>query len=124
MTEGEALRREIVGLSRHKNARRYSAELRGRVVAWARRRLDEGGSNNAMCGELDIGEPTLRKFLVGATAVAARSPGFARVKVVRKKPAAAAAPRCLVLRGPGGVVVEGLSLEEIARLLERLSCSA
>ena len=126
MTEGEALRREIVGLSQHKNSRRYSAELRGRVVAWAQQRLHEGGSTNAVCRDLDVGEPTLRKFLGGATGVVAKSVGFARVQVApsKRKPAVAAVPRGLVLRGPRGVIVEGLSLEELARLLQRLSCSA
>ena len=48
--------------------------------------------------------------------------GFSRVKV---KARAAAAPSAqLVLHGAHGVRVEGLTLENIAALLERLGCSA
>ena len=50
--------------------------------------------------------------------------GFSRVKV-KVKVRAAAAPRAhLVLHGAHGVRVEGLTLENIATLLERLGCSA
>lgn len=48
--------------------------------------------------------------------------GFSRVKVKARTSAAPSAQ--LVLHGAHGVRVEGLTLENIATLLERLGCSA
>lgn len=73
----------------------------------------------SMCLELGIGEPTLRKFLNEADGrrVRSKTVGFRRVKV------AASTARAVVVRGPCGVAVEGLSLEGVAELLKRLACS-
>jgi hypothetical protein len=117
----EAIRREIAGLSEHKNSRRYSAELRARVVAWTRPWVARGRSIPALCNELGMGEPTLRRFLEVSDAPV-RNVGFKRVRVVQQsKPLAE--PRAVV-RGPCGTSVEGLSIDGIAELLRRLSCSA
>lgn len=121
-TEVEGLRGEIAGLSNHPNSRRYSASLRERVVAWAEKRVAAGTSIASLCREIGIGEPTLHKFLGKPTGRAAKkkSAGFKRVKVIA--PAAVIA-RAMVMRGPCGISVEGLSLEDIAEVLKRLACS-
>lgn len=118
--EMEELRRLIEGLSRHPQTRRYTPELRARVLAWAKGRRAEGASVATLCGEIGIGEPTLRKLLEPGERRASRkkAAGFARVKVV------APAPKMVLVRGPGGLVVEGLSLEGVAELMRRLACSA
>ena len=119
--ETEALRREIEGLSIHPQTRRYTPELQARVLAWARGREAAGASVPGMCLEIGIGDPTLRRFLGLARlprAAKRKRPGFARVKLVSP------APQTLVVRGPCGVAVEGLSLEGIAELFKRLACSA
>jgi len=124
-SETDVLRQEIEGLSGHKNSRRYPPELRARVLAWAQGRLAEGVSVPAACDEIGIGEPTLRRLLgepPRRRAVAKRA-GFTRVRVVSPAQQDAAGGR-LTVRGPHGVVVEGLSVADVAHLFERLSCLA
>jgi hypothetical protein len=73
-----------------------------------------------LCGEIAIGEPTLRKLLEPGERRASRKKpaGFSRMKVVPP------VQKAVSVRGPCGVVVEGLSLEGVAELMRRLSCSA
>lgn len=73
----------------------------------------------AMCLEIGIGDPTLRRFLELPKGPKTKSkpPGFRRVTV------AAPVERELVVRGPGGISIEGLSLDGVAELLKRLACS-
>lgn len=118
----EALRLEIAALAGHKNSRRYPPELRARVAAFARDRRATGASIAAICAELDVGEPTMHRFLglVGMPKRKKPVEGFKRVALAKPS----SEPSRLVLRGPGGVVVEGLSVDEMAQLLKSLSCSA
>lgn len=119
--ETEALKREIEGLSRHPQTRRYTPELQSRVLAWAKGRQAAGASVPSMCLEIGIGDPTLRRILGGAQRLGTakrKRPGFSRVKLV------APVQKMLVVRGACGVAIEGLSLEGIAELLKRLACSA
>jgi transposase-like protein len=120
-TESEGLRSEIAELSNHPNSRRYSPLLRQRVVAWAVRRVAAGTSIASLCREIGIGEPTLHKFLgKPARRAAKKSAGFKRVKVVAPT---AVVERAVVMRGPCGTAVEGLSVEGIADVFKRLACS-
>lgn len=118
--ETEALKREIEGLSKSPQTRRYSPELQARVTAWARGRRAEGLSVPAMCQEIGIGDPTLRRFLGPAEEpkTKSRPAGFRRVEVV------APVATQVVVRGPCGISVEGLSLDGVAELFKRLTCSA
>ena len=119
-TEAEGLRSEIAALSNHPNSRRYSPSLRERVVAWAKKRVAAGASVASLCKDIGIGEPTLHKFLGKPVRRGLkRSAGFKRVKVI----APAAVERAVVIRGPCGTSVEGLSLDGVAALLKRLACS-
>ena len=117
--ETEALKVEIEGLSEFLQTRRYSPDLKTRVMSWAQARRAEGCSVPAMCLEIGIGETTLRRFLDPANGprTKAKPAGFRRVKVV--EPVAAA----VVVHGPGGTAVEGLSLDGVAELFQRLACS-
>jgi len=117
--ETEALKLEIEGLSKVRQTRRYSPELQTRVTAWARARRAEGLSVPAMCQEIGIGDPTLRRFLEPANGprTKSRPAGFRRVKVIATMAIA------VVVRGPCGTSVEGLSLDGVADLLKRLACS-
>lgn len=120
-TEAEMLRAEIAALSELKQARRYPPELKRRVVRWAVSEVARGASLAGLCEQLDMSEPTLQRFL-GETKAAKSDelvPAFARVTVTETMPAA---PR-LVMRGPHGLEVDGLSVETLAQLLKRLSCS-
>lgn len=121
-TEADVLRAEIAALSEFKQARRYPAELKRRVVRWAVREAAAGASVAALCEQLDMGEPTLQRFLGEArpARVSGATAGFAQVTV---SAAPTPAGERLVLRGPHGVVVEDVSVEALAQLLKRLSCS-
>lgn len=118
--ETEALKMEIEGLSKFRQTRRYSPELQARITGWAQGRKAEGLSVPAMCLEIGIGDPTLRRFFDSTKGrkLKSKSAGFRRVKV-----AAPVAAKELVVRGPCGVAVEGLSLDGVAELFKRLACS-
>jgi len=62
-TEQNELREAIERLSARKATRRYSEALRARVVAYARQRMAKGATAARVCSELDVGSPTLKKFL-------------------------------------------------------------
>jgi hypothetical protein len=70
-----------------------------------------------------MGEPTLQRFLGEARPAksSAASASFAQVTVSENR--APPAGERVVLRGPHGVVVEDVSVETLAQLLKRLSCS-
>ena len=119
--EAEGLRGEIAELSNHPNSRRYSPALRQRVVAWAVTRVAAGTSIASLCREIGIGEPTLHKFLgKPERRVRKKSAGFKRVRVIAPT---AVVGRAIVMRGPCGTAVEGLTVEGIADVFKRLACS-
>jgi transposase-like protein len=62
-SEFEEIRQQIANLSRAKNARRYPRALQARITAHARMRIAGGMSVGAVCRELDVGEPTMSRFL-------------------------------------------------------------
>lgn len=114
--EAARLRSEIHGLADVKQRRRYPLQLRGRVVQYARARIADGASAAVVSKELDIGAPTLARFL---SAARARSP-FAELRLREPERGSDG----LVVRGPCGVRVEGMSVDDVALLLQRLACSA
>jgi hypothetical protein len=122
-TEAERLRAEIAALSEVRKARRYPAGLKRRVARWAAGEVASGASIAGLAMRIDIGEPTLTRFLDEARKKSAPVPmaGFARVKVTKSEPAPSV--ERIVVRGPHGVAVEGLCIETLAQLLKRLSCS-
>ncbi|MEW5743789.1 MAG: hypothetical protein AB1938_33060 [Myxococcota bacterium] len=120
-SEAEALAKEIAALSPQKKARRYPDALRARVVEWARGRLAGGASLASVCQEVGISEPTLHRFLGLSRGSERERAGFTRVRVVAPKPVGMT--EAVVLRGPLGVTVEGLSVDDVARLLKGLACS-
>ena len=114
-TEEQALKAAISRLSPYKKARRYPEHLRTQVTEFARRRLTEGASVAGVSKQLDVGEPTLTRFL----AMPPARTSFTQVAIAEPE---------LEREGPvvraGGVVVEGLSVDETARLPRSLTCSA
>ena len=89
--------------------RGYSAELRERVVEYARRRGAEGGSGWRVADELGVPWPTLRRWLVQTTA-------FLPVEV---SPVGSQAG--VVIHGPRGLWIEGADARFVAELLLALS---
>jgi len=92
--------------------------LRERLVAYAKRRWAEGVSNKALAIELGVNRHTLsywRACLNGLTVARKTSP-LKRVEVV-----VPGRQRTLTLRGPHGVRVDELTLDDVAELLRKLS---
>ena len=114
-TTEAALRAAIARLGHLKKGRRYPEQVREQVARFARMRIAGGASMAAVCRQLDIGQPTLARFLD----VPPEAGSFRQV--VLAAPAVERVPRVVKF---GGAVVEGLSLDEIAALLTRLTCSA
>lgn len=118
-SEGHQLRTAIAALHPVKCRRRYSDELKRRVVAHTRRRLASGETLAGVAESLDIAQPTLARFLSEVRALVP-------VEVIED---AGPPPRTtcarMTVRGPAGLVIEGASIEDVAALFKRLSsCSA
>jgi hypothetical protein len=113
-----ALRKAIAGLEGTKKQRRYDERLAKEIVAHARVRQAAGAAVRIIAEELGISQPTLSKML-------RREAKLIPVKVVAdSKARSSRLAREFLVQGPGGVVVEGLSLEEVAVLFSRIaSCS-
>lgn len=112
-----SIRRTIRSLSQHKPSRRYPAELRARIAAHARDELGKGTSLRSLGDALDMAPQTLERF------IAEHDDGAASFIPVRVSEPKVPGPRAstVVVRGPRGVVVEGLNVEGVASLIRALS---
>lgn len=111
----DELKKAIAALSPLKQRRRYSPELRAEVLRYARTAIAAGRARSAVSKELDIGEPTLARFLKARAAS-----GFQQVRLVESPE-----PRTTIsVKGPCGLVIEGLTPSDLAELVRRLACSA
>src|SRR5207245_7821915 len=104
----------VAKLAASKNARRYPPSLRAQITAYGKRQIAAGMSVAAVCRELDVGEPTLHGFLGTERPSEKRGPRFKRVRGVSTElPGAQVVQR--IVRGPCSLLVEGLSVDEIAQ---------
>lgn len=95
----------------------HPAQLRARIVAYVEHRCASGVSRRAACAELGVAEATLVRWTKPECRKSSRTTGF--LPVVVSEPASA--PAGLEVRGPCGLRIAGLSLEELAELLRRLA---
>ncbi len=95
--------------------KRYPKELGQKIERYGRARLAAGASQTAICEELGIGSPTFKRLLVGGNK---ESVPLKRVRIDNRIGAATAS---LTVRGPNGVVIEGLDLNGVADLLRALA---
>jgi hypothetical protein len=112
--EGETLRREI---GRRKSTRgRLARSLRERCEAYAARRAAEGASQKSIAGELGVSAMSVQRWLrvKPTTRVSAMVP----VRVMAMPPSESAARP--VITTPRGLRVEGLDLDALCVVLERL----
>lgn len=106
---------------------RFTDDGRRLATDYARERKASGVKMEAVAAELKMNKWTLQRWMQRQgrgefeSQPAATKPGFSRVKV---KKTAAVPNAQLVVHGGHGVRVEGLTLENVAALLERLGCSA
>jgi hypothetical protein len=112
---GQRIRAEVDGLTAGPQ-RRYPARLRRRIVAYAEQRVREGVARARVGAELGVSDPTLTRLL----GVAARGHRLRPVRVLADAPASSTREK-VVVRGPGGIVVEGLDVAGVAALLQALS---
>jgi transposase-like protein len=104
-----SLRRAIETLAPSKQLRRYSPALRARLVALVRAHPDRGITSLARA--LGMAPQTLDRITSGA-----RAP-LVPVKLIENKTSRSA----LLVRGPRGIVVEGLDVNGVADLIRALS---
>ena len=111
--DARALQSEIAALNDVKQRRRYGPELRRRLAAHARERLAAGDSVRAVSRALDVSPQVITRALAASTAIVP----------VAISAAPAPASSSFVVRAPMGVTIEGASLDDVAALIVRLSCS-
>ncbi len=96
----------------------FSPEMKATAVSYIRLRRKDGGTCKAIAKDLGISTRTLHDWSNASTVEpgSQRSSGFRAVRVVaRSRPEGS-----VVLRGPGGWWLEGLSLDQAARLVQLL----
>lgn len=114
-SRGAAIRRSVSALISGPR-RRYPPALLGRIEAYARTRCAQGVSKAQICREVGISSPTLVRLL-SAEAGTLRRVRVAGDTVAEREPASAS----LTVRGPGGIVVEGLDVAGVAALMRELA---
>jgi hypothetical protein len=109
------LRRE---LARHDRGpgRRYPAELRAEVTAWAREQLSAGTSVRQVAVDLGARFETIRRWLAGVDD-GSRAP---RARLLPVRVVDDATGRTVSVISPTGFRVEGLSLVEAVAMLRAL----
>lgn len=112
--DGKALRREIALIGRGRG-KRYSAELKTRVVAWAELRRRQGASWPVLSAELGLGLDTVRRWCEASAKPTKRMQALVPVRVVPSR-----AARTLSVVSPGGFRIDGLSPEEAVALLRAI----
>lgn len=129
--EAQRIREAIAGfrLKRGRRNEPYPEEIRAMVVSYVRRRRQDGHAPARIGEQVGVHPVTLRTWLARATQEEEGAlPGFAsiRVRTEETKTQSTAVPAAvsscaLVLVTPGGFRLEGLSVDQAARLLARLS---
>lgn len=95
--------------------RRYPAEVRSMIADYSRERIKAGAALTRVGSEIGVSHPTLLRILEESQAP------MRRVRVARPKAARAQSTGTLVVRGPGGLTIEGLDVEGVAALVTALS---
>jgi transposase-like protein len=101
---------------------RFDDTFREQVVAYVRARQEEGGTQEEAARELGLSAWTMSRWSrqrKPKQQSAASGGDFHPVAVKRE---AQASEGALVVHGPGGMRVEGLTLKQVALLLRELEC--
>ena len=119
--EAAAIRKAIAALpGRRGRGSPYPDELRQRVVTYYRARRKQGAAMSTIASEVGIIWQTIDRWVSSEVPVGLmKSAGFERLEIV-DTPAPIANGR-FVVRGPGGVCIEGLDIDSLAELIRRLS---
>jgi hypothetical protein len=92
--------------------RRYSADLKARIIEFARSRRDEGASCAEIAGEIGIGFETLRRWCMAAPPP---TRAMVPVRVVADRDGTAVS-----VVSAGGHRIDGLTLDEAIAVLRAL----
>lgn len=114
MSKAKELKHAVQTAERSGVGRALPVAVRERVVVYTAERRRDGASWRAIAADVGVSEVTLARW-AGARPSRAVVP-FRAVHVASTPPE----PR-LVVHGPGGVRVEGLTLADAAELLRRLA---
>ena len=112
------LRAALAGAERLGAGRPYPEALRQAAVAYYRQRKQQGARTEEIETELGVSGMSLSRW---SRRSAERALGFREVEVIEAVPERERAERALVVHGPRGVRIEGLTVADIAELIERLS---
>ena len=118
MQDLESLRLAVEALGPVRRGRPIPAELRLRLITAARDSLDAGLSKRAIAIGLGVTGETIRRWLGPVESPAVDARRHLRPVVVSDASGKATAAAALI--SPSGWRIEGLSLADIATLLERL----
>ena len=113
--ELKVLRRDL-GRMRKGRGARYPKELKERVVRYGQRQHEAGSTWETIGEALGMGMETVRRWVVDGSKPALPSRGLVPVRVVERQAVSAASSGLAVT----GFRVEGLSVDEVARLLRAL----
>ena len=106
---------ESISALRDGAQRRYPARLRSRIAEYSRERVKAGVALSRVCSEIGVSHPTLARILDEKPAP------MRRVRVARARARKAEPTQALVVKGPGGIVIEGLDVEGAAALVRAIS---
>lgn len=109
----DQIRRAVAKLARG-GKRRYPARLRRRIADYARNQIESDVSLTQVSSDLGVGHPTLIRFMEEAP------PRMRRVRVAAPTRVTDSSAT-LVVRGPSGIVIEGLDVDGAAALLRALA---
>jgi len=122
--QAAAIRAEVSRIEgRRGRGKAYPLALRRKAASYYSARREQGASQREIGLELGICFQTLQRWAARLDVtphVSALAPSFERVEVIDLS---ASAPRRgpLVVRGPGGLLIEGLDLDSLVELVRRLS---
>ncbi len=106
-SRAETLRARVAEGGPRRPGRRIDATTRQEVIEYAREQLRNGSSLAAIARDIDISPFSLGRWL--------EAPGFVAVEVCDPEPGT------VVVKGPFGLLIEGLSLSQVAELLRSLA---
>ena len=125
-TKLEEVMAELGTKTRGEGPQQFTASARLAAAKYARERMTSGERLEDVANELKVKKWTLQKWLQRqgrGNWEGQKVKGAGRFERVKVRSAAPQSTR-VVVHGAHGVRVEGLTLENIAALLERLGCSA
>lgn len=112
------LRAELSACGGDGRGRRYPGSLRRRAGRLAGVEQREGRSVGALARRLGVSAPALTRWMQVARPSTAIVGQLRPVEIV---PDEVVAPPAVLVRGPRGIIIEGLGLAQIAELVRRLA---